>query len=111
MPGNGSVAKPGFVLVIPAKGESIMPPVSVCQYVSTIGHFFFPIFSLYQFQATSLIGSPTVPSTLNESNLYGLTKSKPIASSDRMAVGAALYKIYSLYVYQSHSKTFLHQDK
>src|SRR5882762_9238587 len=51
-PGKGRVAKPGFVFVIPANGEIMIPPVSVCHHVSTIGQLFFPIFSLYKFQAT-----------------------------------------------------------
>src|ERR1041385_5142425 len=87
-PGKGNVANPGFVFVIPASGEIIIPPVSVCHHVSTIGQFFFPMFSLYQFHAATLVGSPTVPSTRKELNLYGFTKSNPIASSERIAVGA-----------------------
>ena len=48
-----------------------MPPVSVCHQVSTTGHFFLPILSWYQFQASSFIGSPTEPITLRDD------KSKP----------------------------------
>ena len=68
MPGIGKVAKLGLEGVTPAKDEIKIPPVSVCHHVSTIGHFSFPIFLLYQFQASSLIGSPTLPNTFNESS-------------------------------------------
>ena len=66
IPGRGSVAKLGFEGVTPAKLEIIIPPVSVCHQVSTIGHFSFPISLSYQCHASSLIGSPTVPNTLSE---------------------------------------------
>src|SRR6476620_298009 len=65
-PGNGNVAKDGFAGVTPARFEIKVPPVSVCHQVSTIGHFFLPTCSSYQCQASSLIGSPTVPNTFND---------------------------------------------
>ncbi len=37
MPKNGSVAEPGLVGVAPGNGVIMMPPVSVCHQVSTIG--------------------------------------------------------------------------
>ena len=37
MPGNGTVAEPGLVVVTPGSGVIMMPPVSVCHQVSTIG--------------------------------------------------------------------------
>ncbi len=37
MPGNGCVAEPGFVRVMPGSGVIRMCPVSVCHHVSTIG--------------------------------------------------------------------------
>ena len=36
-PGKGIVAEPGFVTVIPGSGVIMIPPVSVCHQVSTIG--------------------------------------------------------------------------
>ena len=36
-PKNGSVAEPGLVAIAPGSGEIMMPPVSVCHQVSTIG--------------------------------------------------------------------------
>ena len=38
MPKNGNVAEPGFCGVQPGSGVTRMPPVSVCQYVSTMLH-------------------------------------------------------------------------
>src|SRR5678815_844718 len=66
-PGIGKVAQLGLDGVTPARLEIRQAPVSVCHQVSTTGHLFFPTFSSYQCQASSLIGSPTVPSTFNES--------------------------------------------
>ena len=60
IPKKGSVAEPGFVAIAPGKGEIKIDPVSVCQYVSTIGHLPLPIFLLYHSYASGLIGSPTV---------------------------------------------------
>jgi hypothetical protein len=37
-PKNGSVALPGFNGVAPGSGVIMKEPVSVCQYVSTMGH-------------------------------------------------------------------------
>ena len=37
MPGNGTVVDPGFVAVTPGRGVIMIPPVSVCHQVSTIG--------------------------------------------------------------------------
>ena len=76
-PGNGNVACAGLCGVTPAKLEIIIPPVSVCHQVSTIGHFSFPIFLKYHCHASSLIGSPTVPNTFNELKSLLFTKSKP----------------------------------
>src|SRR5687767_6687051 len=65
-PGRGWQAEPGFVGVTAAVGEITMAPVSVCQYVSTIGQRRPPMFSRYHIHASGLIGSPTVPSTRKE---------------------------------------------
>jgi hypothetical protein len=37
MPGNGRVAEPGLVVVMPGSGAIMMAPVSVCHHVSTTG--------------------------------------------------------------------------
>src|SRR6476469_11198284 len=76
-PGKGSVANDGFAGVTPAKLEINVPPVSVCHHVSTIGHFFLPIFSSYQCHASSLIGSPTVPNTFKEERSFPFNGSGP----------------------------------
>ena len=46
------------------------PTVSVCQNVSTMAHFPFPMTLQYQSHASGLMGSPTVPRTLRVSRLY-----------------------------------------
>src|SRR5712691_13368797 len=61
-PGNGNVALPGLVVVRPGSGVMRIIPVSVIHHVSTMGHRPPPIVSLYQSQASGLIGSPTDPS-------------------------------------------------
>ena len=94
-PGNGSVAQPGFDWVIPARLLIKMPPVSVCHQVSTIGHFFLPICSSYQCQASSFIGSPTVPNTFNDDKSLPCKGSKPKPIKLLIAVGA-VYKILTL---------------
>jgi len=53
--------------------------VSVCQKVSTIEHFPFPITSWYHSHASGLIGSPTVPSTCSEDRLYLVIKANLFA--------------------------------
>ena len=55
----------GLESIILGRGDIIIPPVSVCHHVSTIGHFLLPTLVKYQFQASSLIGSPTDPITFN----------------------------------------------
>ena len=72
-PGNGVVAEPGLVSVIPGSGVIMIAPVSVCHQVSTIGQRSPPITLWYQSQAFGLIGSPTEPSRRSEerSNLRG----------------------------------------
>ena len=37
MPGSGLVQLPGLVAIAPGSGDIMMPPVSVCHQVSTIG--------------------------------------------------------------------------
>src|SRR3546814_15405428 len=60
-PKNGLVADPGLVGIAPGSGEIMMPPVSVCHQVSTIGSLPLPTTSPYKRQASGLIGSPTPP--------------------------------------------------
>ena len=61
IPGSGWVADPGFVGVAPGSGEIMIPPVSVCHQVSTIGQRSPPICLRYHIHASGLIGSPTEP--------------------------------------------------
>src|SRR6185312_5663034 len=95
-PKNGSVAEPGFVGVAPGSGVIIMPPVSVCHHVSTIGQRLPPICSLYQIHASGLIGSPTVPSKRNELKSCFFGHSTPHFMNARIAVGA-VYRIVTPY--------------
>jgi hypothetical protein len=73
MPGIGRCAEPGSSVVTPGSGLIMMPPVSVCHHVSTIGAVLPPMCLRYQSQASGLIGSPTLPSTRTEdrSNFAG----------------------------------------
>ena len=59
-PKKGSVALPGFMRQF-AQGSGVImiPPVSVCHQVSTIGQRPSPTTLKYQRQASGLIGSPT----------------------------------------------------
>ena len=68
-PKNGKVADPGLAAVAPGNGTIMMPPVSVCHQVSTIGHRSCPTSRKYHSQASGLIGSPTVPRILKLSLL------------------------------------------
>ena len=61
MPGSGLVQLPGLVAIAPGSGLIMMPPVSVCHQVSTIGQRSPPIMRWYHIQASGLIPSPTVP--------------------------------------------------
>ena len=66
MPGSGSVAEPGLVGAAPGSGVIMMPPVSVCHQVSTMGQRLPPMTLRYHIHASGLIGSPTVPSKRSE---------------------------------------------
>jgi hypothetical protein len=66
MPGSGRVAEPGLVGVAPGSGEIMMPPVSVCHQVSTIGQRSPPMTLRYHIHASGLIGSPTEPSSRSD---------------------------------------------
>src|SRR5512145_2548028 len=92
IPKNGSVAEPGLVGVTPGNGAIMMPPVSVCHHVSTIGQRLAPMFSWYHIHASGLIGSPTVPGNLSELRSCFPGHSVPHFMKARIAVGA-VYKI------------------
>src|SRR6202049_2881470 len=87
-PGSGRVADPGFVAVMPGRGEIMMQPVSVCHQVSTMGQRLRPMVSLYQIHASGLIGSPTVPISRSDESLYFAGNSSPQRMNVRIAVGA-----------------------
>src|SRR5262249_5057777 len=88
IPGKGCVAEPGLVAVIPGSGVIMIPPVSVCHQVSTIGQRPEPMTSWYHSQAFGLIGSPTDPRTLSEDRSCRPAQSSPHLMQARMAVGA-----------------------
>src|SRR3954470_24903562 len=87
-PGNGWVAEPGVVLVIPGSGVIMIMPVSVCHQVSTTGHCSRPMFLWYQIQASGLIGSPTEPSRRSVDKSRDAGHSVPHRMNARIAVGA-----------------------
>src|SRR6185295_2217873 len=95
-PGNGTVAEPGLVVVTPGRGVIMIPPVSVCHQVSTMGHRPPPIWSRYHIHASGLIGSPTLPRSLrvDRSCLAGWLV--PHFMKARMAVGA-VYRMVTPY--------------
>ncbi len=97
MPGKAVVAEPGFVVVTPGSGVIMMPPVSVCHQVSTMGQRPPPMWVWYQIHASGLIGSPTLPSRrrLDRSCLAGCAV--PHFMKARMAVGA-VYRMVTPYV-------------
>ena len=88
MPGNGRVAEPGLVLVMPGSGVIMIAPVSVCHHVSTTGQRSPPMNWWYQIHASGLIGSPTEPSSRSEDMSRLAGHSVPHFMNARMAVGA-----------------------
>src|SRR3954454_12858186 len=88
MTGRGKVAEPGLVVVAPGSGEIMIPPVSVCHHVSTIGQRPPPMCSWYHIQASGLIGSPTEPSSFNDDRSCFAGSSAPHFMKVRIAVGA-----------------------
>ena len=88
MPGNATVAEPGFRVVIPGSGVIMIAPVSVCHQVSTIGAPSPPITFQYQTHASGLIGSPTDPRSRSEERSCFSGKSVPQRMNARIAVGA-----------------------
>src|SRR5579863_9451446 len=97
MPGKGVIAAPGLVEVMPGRGVIMIPPVSVCHQVSTIGQRLPPMCSRYHIQASGLIGSPTEPSTRSEDRSCLAGMSSPHFMKVRIAVGA-VYRIETLYL-------------
>jgi hypothetical protein len=63
-------------------------PVSVCHHVSTIGQRPPPTSSWYHFQASGLIGSPTVPSNSRLERSCFRSQSSWWPMNMRIAVGA-----------------------
>src|SRR5678816_3733402 len=94
IPGTGKVAEPGFIGIvsIPRHWLIIIPPVSVCHHVSTIGHFSFPIILKYHIHTSGLIGSPAVPSNRSVDRLNEFGISLPYFIYILRAVGV-VYKI------------------
>src|SRR5207244_7425992 len=80
--------EPGFVGVAPGSGAIMMPPVSVCHHVSTIGQRSLPMTRRYHIQASGLIGSPTVPRSRSEERECFRGHSSPHLTKARIAVGA-----------------------
>src|ERR687896_376645 len=92
IPGNGTVAEPGFSVVIPGSGVTRIAPVSVCHQVSTTGARSPPITFQYQTHASGLIGSPTEPSRRIDDRSCFSGNSVPHRMNARIAVGA-VYRI------------------
>ena len=78
----------GFGWVAPGRGAIMMPPVSVCHQVSTMGQRFWPMTLRYHIHASGLMGSPTVPRSLREWSRCFLGHCSPHFMKARMAVGA-----------------------
>src|SRR5215212_11883510 len=76
-PKNGRVALPGFVGIAPGRGVIIIPPVSVCHHVSTIGQRSPPTTLRNHIQASGLIGSPTEPRRRSEERSCFITQWSP----------------------------------
>src|SRR6188508_119287 len=88
IPGSGLVQLPGLVGIAPGKGDIMIPPVSVCHHVSTMGQRSRPIFLWYHIQASGLIPSPTVPSSRKLERSCLSTHASPHLMNARIAVGA-----------------------
>src|ERR1700682_2117009 len=95
-PGNGNVALPGFVTVIPGSGVIMIIPVSVIHHVSTIGQRPPPMVSWYQSHASGLIGSPTEPRKRSRAMALLLPVSAPHFMKVRNR-GGAQYSTLTLY--------------
>ncbi len=87
-PGSAGPATPGTNGPIPGSEDRIIPPVSVCQYVSTNAQRRSPIFSKNHFHVSGSIGSPTEAKSLNEEKSCPSTHLSPAARNALIAVGA-----------------------
>ena len=87
-PKKGRVAEPGLVAMAPGSGVIMMPPVSVCHQVSTIGNIPSPTTLWYHSQASGLIGSPTEPSTRRLARLVAFDRPVAVAHQGAERVGA-----------------------
>ena len=66
----------------------MMPPVSVCHHVSTIGQRSPPMYFQYHTHASGLIGSPTDPSSRSEDRSCPAGSRGPDLMNARISVGA-----------------------
>src|SRR5436190_9866881 len=105
MPGNGWVADPGLVVVMPGSGVIMMWPVSVCHHVSTIGQRSPPITLWYQAHALGLIGSPTEPSRRSDERSCFSGYSSPHLMQARIAVGAVYMIVTPYFSTISHQRS------
>ena len=87
-PGSGPHADPGFVLVIPGRGEIIMEPVSVCHHVSTIAHCSFQYFRDTTSTLQGLLALQQIQVILMSLNRELLDVQLPHFINARIAVGA-----------------------
>ena len=88
IPGYGIVTEPGLVMTTGGRGVIMIPPVSVCHQVSTIGHRPPPMCSWYHIHASGLIGSPTDPSNFSDDRSCLAGSWAPHFMNVRIAVGA-----------------------
>src|SRR5688572_24383846 len=87
-PGKGMVALPGLVVTTPGSGVIMIPPVSVCHQVSTMGQRSPPIWVRYHIHASGLIGSPTEPRRRRVERSCLAGNVSPHFMNARIAVGA-----------------------
>ncbi|MOA04424.1 hypothetical protein D3C78_1239760 [compost metagenome] len=87
-PNIGWVAHPGFIRWLLTSGLIMMPPVSVCHQVSTMGQRCSPTALKYHSQASGLIGSPTLPSRRRLLREVFCSGPLPSRIKARRAVGA-----------------------
>jgi hypothetical protein len=66
----------------------MMPPVSVCHHVSTMGQRSPPMTRWYHIHASGLIGSPTLPRSRSDERSCFRGHASPHLMKARMAVGA-----------------------
>src|SRR5690606_592541 len=77
---------------MPVHMLNIIPPVSVCHHVSTIGQASLPIVLKYHIQTSGFMGSPTVPRSLSDER----SKEFGIASPYFMYILSAVGVVYSM---------------